>query len=154
MKEIQFDGQREGEQIIYLFRPHYFTLFYKIFFVLVSGAVFIFIANLSKLLLQIGLFVFILILIWFIIQNILWYYSYYILTNQRLRCIQRNSVFNQVVMDISLESINNVLYQERGLWSILKCGDILINSESGDLIISNIKNAETKFNKIQNILEK
>lgn len=85
----------------------------------------------------------------------LWHYSYFILTNQRIRCVQRNGFFAQSIVDISLKTITNTQYQESGfIGSILyKYGHINIESISADLYIERVANAKKVYNKLQDLLE-
>lgn len=154
---FQFDGQRPDEQILVLFRRHYFDLVVVGLrnFVLAVVALLVsfkLLAN-SFVPLGIGLAVF-LALAWGY-QLALWYYSFYIITNQRLRYTQRSGLFRQTVLDLNLDSIELVRYQTSGFLSeMVGYGDLIIDSVTGELTIDKIKQAKEIYNLLQDLTKR
>ncbi len=71
-----------------------------------------------------------------------WWFTAYVLTSERL--ITRTGVIARSGIEIPLENINNVLFNQNIIERILKSGDLLIESagESGQSEFSNIPNPE------------
>lgn len=153
---FQFDGQRPDEIILRLFRRHYSGLIMSglrnfSFIIVILVVSFKFLAEafvLLGVLLSLGL-----ILQW-LRALVLWYYSFYIITNQRLRYTQRFGLFRQVVLDFDLDSIEMLRYQTSGfLAEMTNCGDLVIDSSSGELTITKIKNAKELYNLLQDLMK-
>lgn len=154
---FQFDGQRPDEQILVLFRRHYSDLVViglrnLALIVIVLLVSFKFLAE-SFIPLGIGLALF-LALAWGY-HLALWYYSFYIITNQRLRYTQRSGLFRQTVLDLNLDSIELVRYQTSGFLSeMVGYGDLIIDSTTGELTISKIKQAKELYNLLQDLTKR
>jgi uncharacterized membrane protein YdbT with pleckstrin-like domain len=71
-----------------------------------------------------------------------WWFTYYVLTSERL--ITRTGMIARSGIEIPLENINNVLFNQSVIERILKSGDLLIESagESGQSKFSDIPNPE------------
>ena len=68
-----------------------------------------------------------------------WYYSIFILTDQRFLQITQKGFFNKSVVDLGLSKIQNVNYQIAGLQqTMLAFGTIVIQTFMGDLVLDNI----------------
>ncbi len=150
--EKTFEGQRVDEQFEKLFRRS-FIIMVKFYLIVIVFAILTYFLAKIKVLFYIMLIVDLILLLFTINKTIMWYYSYFIITNQRIRCIQRNGLFNQSIVDISLDTISSIQYQERGLGSVLfNYGNLSINSSSGDLFVSRAKDARQIYDLIQNLL--
>ena len=157
MKE-EFSGQRDGEQVILVFRRHPITMSKGIFvFVLLSLIGFapyaimpsneqlLFIAVTGVL---VGIFV-------FFYHWISWYFSIYILTNQRVRQNIQRGLFHKSVLDLDLDKIMSVYIDVHGfLASIFKFGTIIIHTQVGDMRIKKIASVESVYDKIQEEIAK
>ena len=72
-----------------------------------------------------------------------WYYSVYIVTDQRLIQISRKGFFNKTVVDMSLDQIQSMNYQIKGLQeTLLKFGTIVVQTYMGDLVIHDVHHPE------------
>ena len=84
-----------------------------------------------------------------------WYYTFCIVTNQRLRYVQRTGLFKQAVLDLPLASIQTVRYETTGvITDIINSGTLIIDSASGELTISEVKNIKVIYNLLQDLINK
>lgn len=68
-----------------------------------------------------------------------WYYSVYIVTNQRLIDVRQKGFFNRRVAEYSLDKVQNVSYHIKGLQAVVfKFGDITAQTYVGDLVMEYI----------------
>ena len=68
-----------------------------------------------------------------------WYYSVFIVTDQRLIQINQKGFFNRAVVDIGLDKIQNINFQVSGVQeTLLRFGTILVQTFAGDLIMDHI----------------
>lgn len=151
---MEFEGQREGEEVMYVFRRHFLTA--------AKGIVW--------LILMTGLGVVPMLLwpdngqmffVWMVFFGVgilgalyswmLWYFSFYIVTNQRLRQTRQKGLFNKTVVDLELNKIMNMSYGVRGVFATMfNYGAILIQTEAGDLMLSMVSHPETVYNELEN----
>lgn len=148
-----FDGQREGEELLFVFRRHIIAMrkgFYllAIPFVLSSIPVFIWPAELKVYIFPVvGL---IIGLILFFYHFLMWYYTMYIVTDQRIRQITQRGFFGKDVVELGLSKVQSISYNIPGFGGeILKFGTIVIQTYVGDLIINKVEHPETVYNKLQ-----
>lgn len=150
----QFDGQRDDEVIVSLFRRHRIFLVgvlmrYGLFLLVAIWAV-INIHNQFRLLLAILI---VAVAIKLIHEIVTWYYSFYILTNQRLRYVQRAGMSKSSLLDLPITSIKVVRYFSQGVLSeMLHYGDIIIEADGGELTMTKINQAKTIYNQIQDLI--
>lgn len=82
-----------------------------------------------------------------------WYFSVYIVTNQRLIQIKQKGFFNKNVVDINLPQIQMVNYEINGLQeTLLGFGTIHVQTYVGDLNIHDVHKPAHTQKKILNIL--
>jgi hypothetical protein len=68
-----------------------------------------------------------------------WYFSVFIVTDQRFIQVSQKGLFHKSVVDISLQQIKSLNYEIAGLQeTLLGFGTILIQTYIGDLVIKNI----------------
>jgi hypothetical protein len=153
---LDFEGQRPNEKILFVFRRHIISMrkgFYLLLVPLLITAIppLIWQDNLELFLLP--LFGFGLGLILFFYHYILWYFSIYIVTDQRIRQITQKGFFGKDVIELQLSKIQNISYNIPGFsGEIFKFGTIVIQTFVGDLIINNVEHPEKIYNKLQNAL--
>ena len=151
---MEFEGQREGEEVIYVFRRHIMTSVKGFLWLVVLTGVglipmFIWPGN--------GQMFF----VWLIFLGVgilgaayswmLWYFSYYIVTDERLRQTRQKGLFKKSVVDLELSSIQNMSFGVNGVFAtMLDYGSILIQTEAGDLVISMVSHPETVYNELEN----
>ena len=155
--EKQFDGQRDGEVLLFVFRRHIIAMrkgFYLLLVPMAVGALpfLIWQDNLNLLWVFIGSFVFGLIL--FFYHFLMWFFTYYIVTNQRIRQITQHGFFGKDVIELRLSKIQNISYNIPGFTGeIFKFGTIVIQTFVGDLVIKNVERPDEIYNKLQDTVE-
>ena len=89
----------------------------------------------------------------FLYSYMLWYFSIYIVTNQRIRQISQRGLFKKSVVDLGLDKIQSISYGVSGIRAgLMGYGTIVIQTAVGDLIISMVKNSEKIYNDLQNLI--
>lgn len=157
MPNLVFDGQREGEVVQFVFRRHLLTAKKGFAFLVIM-----FIVGFLPLLIWRGnpqIF-------WFFIgmllvgiagclySYLLWYFSVYIVTDQRIRQISQKGFFKKTVVDLGLDKIQSISYGVPGLIAgIFGYGTILIQTGVGDLVISEVKTPAKIYDKLQNVMK-
>ena len=160
----QFDGQHDNEEVLFVFRRHIIAMrkgFYGLLIPFVIFSLPILLIPLIPFQLPmwlldpymllaisgVGLFIGILLFLW---HWVAWYFSYYIVTNQRLRQVNQTAWFGKSVIDLSLTKIQNISYTIEGFTaSVLKYGTIVVQTYVGDLVLDKIHHPEEIYNKLQ-----
>ncbi len=148
-----FEGQRPGEELLFVFRKHIISMrkgFYLLLGCLVVTSIppLIWQSNLELFWLPVGGLTLGLLL--FFYHFIMWYFSIYIVTNQRLRQITQKGFFGKDVIELRLSKIQNISYNIPGFsGEIFKFGTIVIQTYVGDLVIHNVEFPEKIYNKLQ-----
>lgn len=151
--QLDFEGQRPGEELLFVFRRHIIAMrkgFYLLLipFALSSLPVLIWQDNLE--LLWSPVIGFSLGLILFSYHWIMWYFTVYIVTNQRIRQVTQNGFFGKDVVELRLSKIQNISYNIPGFsGEIFGFGTIVIQTFVGDLIIRQVEHPEKTYNKLQ-----
>lgn len=150
---VEFEGQREGEQLLFIFRRHVIAMrkgFWLLLipFVIASIPVFIWPTNIEVYIgamagLGVGL-------ILFLYHFLMWYYTIYIVTNQRLRQVTQKGFFGKDVVELGLSKIQSISYNVPGFsGEVLGFGTIVVQTYVGDLIINKVEHPERIYNKLQ-----
>lgn len=156
-EQLDFEGQRPGEELLFVFRRHIIAMrkgFYLLLIPLVITAIppLIWQDNLELFLLPIGGLALGLIL--FFYHWIMWYFTVYIITNQRLRQVTQKGFFGKDVVELRLSKIQNISYNIPGFTGeAFGFGTIVIQTFVGDLVIRNVEHPEKTFNKLQNAVQ-
>ncbi len=152
-KQLDFEGQRPDEELLFVFRRHIIAMrkgFYLLLGCLVVTAIppLIWQENLELFLLP--AFGFLLGLILFFYHYIMWYFTIYVVTNQRIRQITQKGFFGKDVVELRLSKIQNISYNIPGFsGEIFGFGTIVIQTFVGDLVIRNVEHPEKTYNKLQ-----
>ena len=84
----------------------------------------------------------------------MWYYTYYIVTNQRIRQITQKGFFGKDVVELKLSKIQNISYNIPGFsGEVFKFGTIIIQTFVGDLVIHKVEHPDEIYNKLQDAVE-
>ena len=148
-----FDGQREGEDLLFVFRRHIIAMrkgFYGLLipFALTSIPPLIWQDNLELFLLPLGGFA--LGLLIFSYHFIMWYFTIYIVTNERIRQITQKGFFGKNVVELRLSKIQNISYNIPGFsGEIFGFGTLILQTLVGDLVIHKVEHPEKIYNKLQ-----
>lgn len=156
MSELSFDGQRDGEKVLFTFRRHIVTAKKGLGWLIVLsalGVVPMLVWPDAPYMFWIFLGFVALGVFGAIYAYILWYCSIYIVTDQRLRQIIQKGLFKKSVVDLSLNKIQSISFGVPGLFAgLLGYGTILVQTSVGDLTISKVSHPEKVHNKLQNAI--
>lgn len=149
----EFEGQREDEQLIFVFRKHIIAMrkgFYLLFIPFALSAIppLIWQSTMELFLLPIaGLLIGLLL---FSYHFIMWYFTVYIVTDQRLRQVTQHGFFGKDVVELRLSKIQNISYNIPGFsGEMLGFGTIVIQTVVGDLVINKVDHPENIYTKLQ-----
>lgn len=155
MNGKEFDGQRDGEKLLFTFRRHPiamrkgfygFLIIFAIFSGLALGGFALFMNPDFQWLILVGI---IFGGIYFFYQWIGWFFSVFIVTNERVRQIKQKGLFNRSVIDVSLENVQNVSYNVPGLsGSLFGFGTIVLQTQVGDMVIRQVPKTGETYNKM------
>jgi uncharacterized membrane protein YdbT with pleckstrin-like domain len=82
-----------------------------------------------------------------------WYYSVFIVTDQRLIQITQKGLFHRSFVDLSLNQIQSLNYEVAGLQAtLLGYGTILVQTYMGDLVVHDIHHPAKIYKKLVTIL--
>lgn len=152
-RELDFDGQREDETLLFVFRRHMVAMrkgFYMLLIPLVICCIppLIWQTDLELFLLPVlGLFIGLML---FAYRFIMWYFTLYIVTDQRIRQITQHGFFGKDVVELRLSKIQNISYNIPGLsGELFGFGTIVIQTFVGDLVIHKVEHPDQIYNKLQ-----
>lgn len=152
-QQRDFDGQRDDEELLFVFRRHPIAMrkaYYLLLIPLVIGCIppLIWQTNLELFILPIiGLGIGIIL---FAYHFIMWYFTIYIVTDQRIRQITQHGFFGKDVVELRLSKIQNISYNIPGFTGeILGFGTIVIQTLVGDLVIHKVSHPDEMYNKLQ-----
>ena len=155
-KQKHFDDQFDDEDVLFVFRKHPIVMRKGLILFMVA----ILLGTVPALVkpemtyffggLAVG---FLLGLLVFAPSWISWFYSVFIVTDQRLIQITQKGLFNRSVVDLSLNQIQMVNYQIGGFQeTLLGFGTIMMQTYVGDLVIHNVHHPAKIQKKILTIL--
>ncbi len=154
--QVAFDGQRDGEELLFVFRRHIIAMRKGFYMLLVPFALsaippLIWQNNLELFLLPLGGLLVGLLL--FSYQFLMWYYTYYIVTDQRIRQVTQKGFFGKDVIELSLTKVQNISYNVPGFFGeVFHFGTIVIQTYVGDLVVRNVEHPDEIYNKLQNAI--
>ncbi len=149
----QFDGQREGEQLLFIFRRHIIAMrkgFYGLLipFAISSIPPLIWQSNLKLFLLPLGGLAIGLVI--FSYHFMMWYFTVYIVSDQRLRQVTQKGFFGTDVVELRLAKIQNISYNIPGFsGEVFGYGTLVIQTFVGDLVIHKVEHPDKIYNKLQ-----
>ena len=149
----QFNGQRPGEEVLFVFRRHIIAMrkgFYMLLVPLTLTSIppLIWQDNLELFFLPLGGFVLGLIL--FSYYFLMWRYTYFIVTDQRIRQVTQKGFFGTDVVELQLSKIQNISYNIPGFsGEVFHFGTLVIQTYVGDLVIRNVEDPDETYNRLQ-----
>ncbi len=150
---LDFEGQHEGEELLFVFHRHIIAMrkgFYALLipFVISSIPPLVWQDNLVLFLLPIGGLLLGLVL--FSYYFLMWRFTYYMVTTQRIRQVTQKGFFGTDVVELSLAKIQNISYNIPGFFGeVFKFGTIVIQTFVGDLVINKVEHPAKIYNKLQ-----
>ena len=151
--QLDFEGQRPGEELLFVFRRHIIAMRKGFWLLLIPFAlsalpVLIWQDNIALLwspVIGLGLG-----LILFFYHWMMWYFTVYIVTNQRIRQVTQRGFFGKDVVELRLSKIQNISYNIPGFTGeIFGFGTIVIQTFVGDLVIRNVEHPDKTYNRLQ-----
>lgn len=148
-----FNGQREGEELLFVFRRHIIAMRKGFYLLLIPFAI----SSIPPLIWQNTLELFLLPIaglaiggVLFFYHFLMWRFTYYLVTNQRIRQVTQKGFFGTDVVELSLTKIQNISYNIPGFaGEVFKFGTIVIQTFVGDLVINSVEYPERTYNKLQ-----
>lgn len=154
MSNLTFDGQREGEVVEFVFRRSVRTARKGVLWLIICVVL-----GVAPMVMWPGQVVMLYVffgavgigVLGMIYAHVLWYFSVYIVTDERIRQIRQKGLFKKTMIDIWLDKIESVSFQRAG---IANNGTIMIQTVAGDLTISKIPHPEEIYNRLQDVIGK
>ena len=154
---MTFSGQRKDEQVVFVFRRHFLALRKGLYgiaipfaigsipFLVMPDVLWLFWVAMGSL--GLGLLV-------FFYHWIGWFYSIFIVTNQRIQQTSQKGLFGKSVIDLDLAKIQNISFNIPGFWGeAFNFGTIVIQTYVGDMVIDKVEHPERTFNQLQDAVE-
>lgn len=151
-----FKGQHQDEEVLLVFRRHIIAMrkgfyFFLVPFALSALPLLIWPDNLNNL--------------WFVVFGVLlggfgffyhwmsWYFSLFIVTDQRLRQISQKGLFSRGIVDLGLDRIQNITVNVPGFSAaIFGFGTIVIQTYVGDLVLDRVEHPEKIYESLLDIV--
>lgn len=156
--KADFEGQREGEEVELVFRRHIMTAWRGLAFLVVMGVVGIvpmLIWRDNQHLFFVWLGFLAIGLVGAFKKYTLWHYSYYLVTNRRIRQVRQKGFFRKSVVDLGLDKIQSLSYEVPSvLGGILGYGTLLLQTQVGNMRISMVSQPEKTYNILQDLVDK
>jgi uncharacterized integral membrane protein len=164
MANKQFKGQYDSEEVLLVFRKHPIVMRKGLIIAslgLLVGPLYVLAVSYLKpeytpneiqylLILAAGFVLFALLLFpsW-----VYWYFSVYVMTNQRFIQTIQKGFFHKSVSDIGIKHIQSVNYQVAGMQeTLLGFGSVLVQTYLGDILINDVHHPEQIMNDLFGIL--
>ena len=156
MVKPEFSGQHADERVLLVFRRHIIAMrkgFYGLLiaFCLGSAPFLIWSSNVQLLwgsLIGLGLGI-----IFFFYHWMTWYFSIFIVTNERIRQNSQKSLFGKSVIDLNLSKVQNISYNIPGFTGeFLNFGTIVLQTMVGDMIINKVSHCERVYNELSDAI--
>lgn len=155
---MDFEGQREGEEVELVFRKHLMTAWRGlVFFVLMCaiGIVPMVIWKDDQHMFYVWLACFVIGILGALRVYMLWYFTYYLVTNQRIRQVRQKGFFKKTVVDLGLDKVQSLSYEVPGiLGGMFGYGTILLQTQVGNMRISMVRQPEKIYNKLQDLVDR
>lgn len=147
-----FEGQHSDEEVLFTFRRHPIAMrkgFYLLLipFLLASLPTLLWPGDLNTLSVAFGGLG--LGLLFFFYHWMSWYFSIFIVTNQRLRQITQKGFFNRSVIDVGISKIQNISYNVPGFnAAMFGFGSIVVQTYVGDMYLDKIHHPSKTFDRL------
>ena len=153
-----FPGQHEGEEVVFVFHQHPLVMRAA----LIIGLLIILVSLMPPLFFPLASWAWdsawialLLVAAYWFHRWVGWYYSIYIVTDQRLIEIKQRGFFNRRVSEYRFDKIQNVNYHIRGFQAVIfGYGDIVAQTYVGDVTMRYIHKPVEVHTKILNTLHK
>lgn len=153
----EFDGQHEGEEVIFTFRRHPIAMrkgFYLMIIPFLAASIPVLVrpGDLNMLFIAFGGLGVGFVL--FLYQWMGWYFSVFIVTNQRIRQVTQKGLFNRSVIDLGISKIQNISYNVPGLsGTMFGFGTMVIQTYVGDLYLDKLHHPNKIYNALSEVIQ-
>lgn len=154
----KFDDQFDDEEVLFVFRKHPIVMRWGLIFACLGPLIGVLPAAIRPTL-GFGFFFgglaagFVLGALLMLPSWIAWYYSVFIITNQRFIQITQRGLFHRSVVDLGLNKIQSTNYEVRGVQAtLLSFGTIVIQTYMGDMVIHEVHHPARIIRKLSAIL--
>ncbi len=148
---------KEGEKVLLTLRknPNKFgkVIVKGLVFLILPILAFIFFSN--QIILTIAAFLVILFFIYVLYYFLIWFYDVYIITNRRIICVNRHSLFSRDFSETDLDKVQDVTYSIKGVFAtIFKYGTVNIRTSTGvTLELSDLSDPDEVQEMIKNLAD-
>lgn len=158
-EQKQFDEQLDNEEVLFMFRKHPVVMRKGLIFGMLGPLIGVLPAAIWP---QLGMTWFfiglaagvVLGIIIFLPAFIRWYFSMFIVTDQRFMQMTRKGLFSKSIVDLSLKQIQSVNYEVKGMQeTMLGYGTLLVQTLIGDLTISDVQKPADIYKKLIKTLQ-
>lgn len=152
MTKSDFAGQLEGEEIVSVFKRSIFTLlrpFLACLAIAILGFLPLILVSNNQNLLFLGLAIFVVAAVVFLRYWINWYFSYYLLTNKRLRFTKQKGLFGRNTSEVWLDKVEAATVNVPGFGST---GTVVLQTQAGNMVVARVSRAEQVYDKIQSMI--
>ena len=153
----QYEGQHEGEEVLFVFRRHIIAMrkgFYALLipFLIASIPTLIWPGELVFLYIAMGGFGLGLLLFFYHWMG--WYFTIFIVTDERMRQITQEGLFGKSVIDLGLSKIQNISYNVPGAsGAMFGFGTIVVQTYVGDLVIDRVHHPGKIYAKLEEAIK-
>ncbi len=155
---MAFEGQREGEQVELIFRRHMVTIWRGVIWLMmwaVLGAIPMVLWRDDQRMFFVWLGALLVGVLGLLYGYMLWHFSYYLVTNQRIRQVRQKGLFRKTVVDLGLDKIQSISYEVPGIkGGMFGYGTLLIQTQVCDMTISMVRKPEKIYNILQDLADK
>jgi hypothetical protein len=134
-----FPGQHEGEEVELVFRQHPMVMRKALIIgmlIILAGTIPLLVDPLADWAFKVALYSPLIVLAYWFYHWLGWYYSVYIVTNERVVEVRQKGFFNRKVTEFGLDKIQNINYHITGLEAVLLgYGNITVQTYVGDLVM-------------------
>lgn len=148
-KAKEFPGQHPDESVVLVFHQHPVVMRKPLLLGLIAIVLsiipldFVFDGPYYPTLVKIPFIVFLIVLAYWFYNWIGWYYSVYIVTDQRLIDIRQKGFFNRKVSEVGFEKVQSINYHIKGLQAaLLQFGDITVQTYTDKWVMAYIHHPE------------
>lgn len=154
---MEFEGQREGEEVELVFRRHILTAWRGLLGLVLMGMIgfvpmLIWRENQELFFLWLGFLA--IGLVYALNVYMRWYFSYFLVTNQRLRQEKQEGFFRKEVVDLGLDKILTIKYKTGVLGGIFGYGTLTLQTQVGETVITMVRKPQKIYNILQDLANK
>jgi len=148
---------KDGEKVLLTLRknPNKFgkQIIKGLIFLLIPILAFIFFNN--QIILTIAVVLLLLFSIYTLYYFLIWFYDVYIITNIRIICVNRHSLFSQEFSETDLSKIQDVTYSIKGIFATMfKYGTVNVRTSTGlTLELSDLSDPDEVQEMIRNLAD-